>query len=115
MAIVLILPCQSRENLPRWWPEDNERIPLLQGKIKEKPLILASAAEIWPSKLLILFGFEADFRYSVEQRNLPGLTGEINVRAAELQRKPLIDPRSARRDARTWLATTAMLSGRRNH
>jgi hypothetical protein len=41
---------------------------------------------------LFLFGFEAEFRYSVEQRNLSRLTGKINVRAAELQRKSVDRP-----------------------
>jgi hypothetical protein len=78
--------------LPRCWPEDNERIPLVQGKMKGKPLILGLCSQNWAFQVIDSIRSAGKFRYSFEQRNFGDLTGELNRRTAELQRKASIDP-----------------------
>jgi hypothetical protein len=68
------------------WSEDDDWIPLFQGKKQQKQLISALRRPKATLQVIDLIGVCAKFRYGKEQRNFGSLTEEINGLTAELQR-----------------------------
>jgi hypothetical protein len=67
-------------------PVERRWIPLFHGEKQQKPLFSAFRRPNATLQVIDSIRVRREFRYSAEQPNFGGLTGEINGPTAELQR-----------------------------